>query len=127
LKHDLAWRVDSGPGRPETGTGTGWRKNKRGKTQCDLVDSTRPGQKPDCNLLTFVFYFTKTTSFWFKKKKNWPGRLDDPVKTRNPSLKLKQPPGRVWKLWEKHIRYLFCLKRVYIFLLLLILDTQQLI
>jgi hypothetical protein len=26
------------------------------------VDPARPGQKPDCNPLTFVF-FTKTTSF----------------------------------------------------------------
>jgi hypothetical protein len=46
------------------------------KTWCDpacwpsktrYVDPARPGQKPDCNPLIFVF-FTKTTSFWFKKK-----------------------------------------------------------
>jgi hypothetical protein len=47
-----------------------------------------------------TFFFTKTTSFWFKKKEltratRWPG---DPVKTRNPGL----GPGRVWKLCYYH-------------------------
>jgi len=35
---------------------------------CDSADPVRSGQKLDCNSLTFVFFFTKTTSFWFKKK-----------------------------------------------------------
>jgi hypothetical protein len=53
-------------------------------------------QDPAANLLTFIFFvfFTKTTSFWFKKKKNWPNRSGDPVKTQNPGLEL----DRVLKL-----------------------------
>jgi hypothetical protein len=43
-------------GRPGARTGPGWRKNRVGK------NPVRPG----CNPLTLVF-FTKTTSFWFKK------------------------------------------------------------
>jgi len=72
-------------GRPGTGIGPGWRKNRGRKTRRDPVS----------NSLTFVF--TKTTSFWFKKIKNWPGRPSDPVKTRNPGI----GPNRVLKLCIK--------------------------
>jgi hypothetical protein len=37
-----------------------------------------------------LFFFIKTTSFWFEKKID----PDDPVKTRDLSL----GPGRAWKL-----------------------------
>jgi hypothetical protein len=48
-----------------------------------------------CNPLTFVLFFTKTMLFWFKKKKNWPGRPDDPVKTWSPGLGPSRLPGQV--------------------------------
>jgi hypothetical protein len=58
LKPGSARRVDPGlePGQVE-------EKIWEGITRCDPA---RLGQKPGCNRLTFVF-FTKTTSFWFKK------------------------------------------------------------
>jgi len=64
-------------------------KIRERKTRCDLAGW--PGQKPGCNMLTFVFLL-KWRHFDFKK--NWPGR---PVKTRNPGL----GPDRVWKLCFK--------------------------
>jgi len=95
LKPGLTWRVDLGRGQPGAGTEPGWRKN-RGRKNSVWLGKTR--SKPGCNPLTF--FFTKTTSFWFKKKEltratRWPG---DPVKTRNPGL----GPGRVWKLCYYH-------------------------
>jgi len=82
FKPDLA-------GRPGTRPTRGWNraglKKKRGKKKLGVTRLTR--QNP------LTCFFTKTTSFWFKKK-NWPGRPRDPVKTRNPDLK----PGRVLKL-----------------------------
>jgi hypothetical protein len=82
-----------GPGRPGAKTGLGWRK-KWGRK-----NPVWPCQKLGCNPLTFVFFFTKITLFWFKKKKNWPGRPGDPIKILNPGLRPGWPPGRVWKLW----------------------------
>ena len=61
-------------GRPGAETGPDWRKN-RGKK-----NPVWPGQKPDCNPLTFVFLLKRRR---FNFKKIWPG---DPVKTRNPGL-----------------------------------------
>jgi len=91
LKPGPAWRADPGPGRPEAGTGPGWRKNRGRKNSVwpswpgDPVDPARPGQDPVANLLTFVFcFFTKMTSFWFKKtrtdstKTRWPGQNLEP-------------------------------------------------
>jgi hypothetical protein len=52
-------------GRSGVGTRPGWKKNRGRKNP---TDSARPGQKLGCNPLTF-FFFTKITSFWFKKNK----------------------------------------------------------
>jgi hypothetical protein len=52
-----------GPGRPGAKTGLGWRK-KWGRK-----NPVWPCQKLGCNPLTFVFFFTKITLFWFKKKR----------------------------------------------------------
>jgi hypothetical protein len=60
-----------------------------------------------------LFFFTKMMSFWLKKK-NWPGRPDDLIKTRNPGLGPEWPLGRVWKLWLKGINPI---KEIYIDLL----------
>ena len=61
-------RNSADPGRVE---------EKTGKEKTRRVDQARSGQKPGCNSLTFVFFFIKTTSFWFFLKK----RIDsgDPV------------------------------------------------
>ena len=60
MKPGQAWRVNPGPGlepgRVEEKTGK--------KTWCDLVDPATRSK----TLLTFVFFFTKITLFWFKKK-----------------------------------------------------------
>ena len=71
-------------GRPET---RGWNraglKKKQGKKKLGVTRLTR--SKTRLQPVDF-FFFTKTTSFWFKKID--PG---DPVKTLNPGLGL----GRV--------------------------------
>jgi hypothetical protein len=50
-------------GRPRTRPT--WGKNRERKNP---MWPGWPGQKPGCSQLTFVFFFTKTTLFWFKKK-----------------------------------------------------------
>jgi hypothetical protein len=70
-KHSFETRP--GPtGRPGTPADPGWvdEKTGEGKTRCDPADPAgrpgdpaRPGQDPMTNPLTFVFFFTKTTSF----------------------------------------------------------------
>jgi len=87
LKPGLARRVDPGLGRPGAGTGPGWRKNGGrknpawpSKTGCKLVD------------FCFFCFFTKTTSFWFFKKKltrptQWPGQNPKPGPWTGPGLK----------------------------------------
>jgi len=73
LKPSLARWVDPGPGRSGAGTGPGWRKNRGRKNPAwprwpgELTRSKAQMQPVD-----FCF-FTKTMSFWFKKK-NWPGQ-----------------------------------------------------
>jgi len=74
-------------------------------TRCDPVDPenwtgdpAKPGQKPDCNPLTFVF-FTKTTPFWnFFKIEIDPA---NPVKTRwtgqNPKSRFKNYDSKCFK------------------------------
>jgi len=59
------------PGRAE-------EKIEEGKTWCDPVKNPVATR--------WFFFFTKTMSFWFKKK--WPGRSGDPVKNQNQVLKL---------------------------------------
>jgi hypothetical protein len=61
-------------GRPGTWPSWGWNRARlkkkigEGKTRCDSVDLTRPGQKPGCNPLTFVFFFLlKRRRFDLKK------------------------------------------------------------
>jgi hypothetical protein len=39
------------------------------KTRCDPADPARPGQKPGCNTLTFVFFLLNQRCFDFFKKK----------------------------------------------------------
>jgi hypothetical protein len=56
-------------------------------TRCDPVDPAKPGQKPGCNQLTFFLLKRHRFEFFFKIGID----LNDPVKTRNPSL----GPGRV--------------------------------
>jgi hypothetical protein len=56
------------------------------------VVPAKPGQKPDCNLLTFIFFLSKRRRFDFFKIEIDP---DDLVKTRNPSFE----PDRVLKLY----------------------------
>jgi hypothetical protein len=71
------WPVPAG--RSWTSSTRGWNqaklKKKHEKKKLswpgDLVDSAKSGQKPDCNPLTFLLFFTKTTSFWLKKKLTW--------------------------------------------------------
>ena len=84
-------------GRSRTGTGPGWRKNRERKNRRDSVGG--PRQDPVANSLTFIFFvfLLKWRRFDFKKK-NWPNRSGDPVKTRNPGLRLGRSPGRVLKL-----------------------------
>jgi hypothetical protein len=60
-------------------------KIRKGKTWCDPA---RSGQKPGCNLLTFLL---KQRRFDFLKKID-PGDL---IKTRNPSLGPGRPSGWV--------------------------------
>jgi hypothetical protein len=57
-------------GRPETQPTRGWNqarlKKKQGKEKTGVTQRAEParhGQKLGCNPLTFVFFFTKTTSF----------------------------------------------------------------
>ena len=71
--------------RPGAGIGPGWKKNKGRKTRRD----------PVANPLTF-FFLLKRCRFDLKKK-NWPGRPGDLVKTRNLGI----GPGRVLKLCIK--------------------------
>jgi hypothetical protein len=49
----------------DPGLKPGWveEKTKKEKTRCEPADRARLGQKLGCNPLTFVFFFTKTTSF----------------------------------------------------------------
>jgi hypothetical protein len=62
-------------------------KKKQGKKKSNVtrltqqVDSARLGQKSGCNPLTFIF--TKTTSFWFFKKKNLLERPNQNLKSRS--------------------------------------------
>jgi hypothetical protein len=42
-------------------------KTREGKTLCDPVDPSRPGQKPGCNPLTFVFLLKRRRFDFFKK------------------------------------------------------------
>ena len=70
------WWVNLGPGWSRAETGLGWRKNRKRK------NPMWPGQKPGCNPL--IFFFTKTMSFWFKKK-NDPDDLVIRSKTRTRS------------------------------------------
>jgi hypothetical protein len=64
-------------GRPGAGTGAGWRKNRKRK---NLVWPGRLNRRPGKTrlqtrwLLIFFVFFTKTTSFWFKKKLTRPTR-----------------------------------------------------
>ena len=92
LKPGPAWRADPGPGRPEAGTGPGWRKNRGRKNSVwpswpgDPVDPARPGQDPVANLLNFVFFFflLKWRRFDLKKQELTRPKPGDPVKTWNP-------------------------------------------
>jgi hypothetical protein len=97
LKPGRAQRVDPGPGRPEAGTGPGWRKNRGRKNPVwlswpgDPVDPARPGCKP---VDFFIFYFLlKWRRFDFKKQELTRPKPGNPIKTRN--------PGRILKLWVK--------------------------
>jgi hypothetical protein len=86
-------------GLPGTQLTRGWsqvglKKNK------GIKNSAWPGQKPGYDPLTFVFFFfTKTTSFWFKFFFD-PGDL---VKTRDPNLEPGRSRGRIWKLWSNQL------------------------
>jgi len=89
LKPGLAQWVDLGPSRPGAGTGPGWRKKMERK---NLMWAGWPGQDPVANPLTFDFFFTKTTSFWFFLKKmtrpiRWPGQNPEPGPWTRPGLK----------------------------------------
>jgi len=103
LKPGPARRVDLGPGRPEAGTGPGWRKNRKSHDPVwpgRLGELTRQNPVATRWLLFFLFcfFFTKMTPFriFFKigidladpATRSKPG---DPVQTRNPGL----GPGRV--------------------------------
>jgi len=50
------------------------KKSEKEKTQCDLADPVRPGQKFDCSPLTF--FLLKRYRFDFFKK-NSPGQPDE--------------------------------------------------
>jgi len=86
---DHSFETRPGPaGRPGAGTGPSWWKNRGRKNS---VWPGWPGQGPVTNPLIFVFFlffFTKTTSFWFFLK-NWSGR---PNQTRWPSQNPKPEP-----------------------------------
>jgi len=99
------------------------RKRKNSVWPGDPVDPARSG----CNPLTFVFSFTKITSFWLKKRID-PG---DPVKTRNRVLNRAESKNynmmnvvekRSWvEEWEKNnyvswIRVINIYKYFYIFI-----------
>jgi hypothetical protein len=82
-------------GRPGTRPTRGWNraelKKKQGKKKPGVTQLTRrPGWPGKTRWLVFLL---KRRRFDLKKK-NWPGRPRDPVKTRNPDLR----PGRVLKL-----------------------------
>jgi hypothetical protein len=70
----LTWDLELKPGRVEEKTG-------KEKTRCDPA---RPGKKPGCNPLTFVFFFLlKRHRFNFFKKKI---DLNDSVTQSKPRL-----------------------------------------
>ena len=87
MNPSLAQRVDPGPGRPGAGTGRVEEKIGKEKTRCDLA---RPGQKPGCNPLTFVFFLLKQRRFNFKKKRIDPG---DPVIWSKPETRVLERAG----------------------------------
>jgi hypothetical protein len=89
-------------GLPGTQLTRGWsqvglKKNK------GIKNSAWPGETRSKTRLRPVdfcfFFFTKTTSFWFKNFFD-PGNL---VKTRDPGLEPGRPLDRVWKLWSNQL------------------------
>jgi hypothetical protein len=91
LKYSFKTRF-SPTGRPGARTGPGWRKNMGRKNPVWPGDLANPVKNSVAT--RWVLFFTKTMSFWFfLKKKSWPGRPDDPVKTQNLSLGPDQPLG----------------------------------
>jgi hypothetical protein len=92
-----SFETQPGPvGRPGARTGLGWKKIGEGKIRCDPAI---PGQKPDCNPLTFVLFF-------LLKRRRFDLKKIDSVKTRNLDLGPGCPPGRIWKLWFYYIMFL---------------------
>jgi hypothetical protein len=55
LKPDLTLQVD--PADPGLELSRVEEKIEEKKTRCDPIDPARPGQKLDCNLLIFVFFY----------------------------------------------------------------------
>jgi len=88
LKPGPARRVNLRPGRPGAGTGPGWRNNRGRKNPVWPSWPDNPIKNP-VKTIDFCF-FTKTTSFWFFFKKNWPGwpgRNPEPGLWTRPGLK----------------------------------------
>jgi len=81
--YNHSFETRHGPaGRHRTRPTRGWNrvglKKKQGKK-----NPVWPGKTwLKTRLQPVNFFFTKTMSFWFFYKKNWPGQPGDPVKTR---------------------------------------------
>jgi outer membrane receptor protein involved in Fe transport len=70
-KHSFETRL--GPaGRPEAGTGPSLRKNRERKNPRWPSWPGKTRSKTQLQSVDFCFFCTKTTSFWFFLKKNWP-------------------------------------------------------
>ena len=82
-------------GRPETRPTRGWNRAGLKKNR---------GRKnpvwPGCNPLTFIFFITKTTLFWLKKK-NWLVRPGDLIKTQITMVYIHVDPSKVLFLFTR--------------------------
>jgi hypothetical protein len=77
-------------GHPGARTGPGWRKNEGRKNPVWPDWPGRLTQWPGCKPVDFYYFFiffTKTMSFWFFLKTNWPGQNPEPGPWAGPGLK----------------------------------------